>query len=98
MGVNGKDAMSAAETVIDRLNQRTRRGQRLMSELCEVVITAPDPDWLLEVTRQSGKRRAVCQRAQLSPCSFYIPLAGQNLRADRRAERPCIPASRVLPR
>jgi len=23
-----------------------------MSELCEVVITAPDPEWLLEITRQ----------------------------------------------
>jgi periplasmic divalent cation tolerance protein len=23
-----------------------------MSDLCEVVITAPDPDWLLDVTRQ----------------------------------------------
>ena len=23
-----------------------------MSELCEVVITAPDPDWLLEMTRE----------------------------------------------
>ena len=23
-----------------------------MSELCEVVITAPDPEWLLETTRQ----------------------------------------------
>src|SRR5580698_1873282 len=23
-----------------------------MSDLCEVVITAPDPEWLLEITRQ----------------------------------------------
>ena len=23
-----------------------------MTELCEVVITAPDPDWLLDLTRQ----------------------------------------------
>jgi len=34
---------------------RTRRSWSIMTDLCEVVITAPeapDPDWLLDLTRQ----------------------------------------------
>jgi len=42
------------------------KGYRLMTELCEVVITAPDPGWLKDLSR-----KLVEQRLCASAHNFY---------------------------
>ena len=40
-----------AEAVIEPTQPAQRAGITRMTELCEVVITAPDPEWLADLTR-----------------------------------------------
>ena len=43
-----------------------------MSELCEVVITAPDPDWLLDLTRELVNEGLCASVHNFAPVrSFY---------------------------
>jgi periplasmic divalent cation tolerance protein len=48
-------------------DQQRRNGIRPMSELCEVVITAPDPDWLRAFTRKLVEDRLCASVHNFAP-------------------------------
>ena len=51
-----------------------------MTELCEVVITAPDPDWLYTFARALVEE-GLAAGAQLHPGAVDLPMAGSGARA-----------------
>ena len=48
-----------------------------MTELCEVVVTAPDPDWLVEFTRQLVTERLAASGHNLAPVRSIYRWQGQ---------------------
>ena len=46
-----------------------------MTELCEVVITAPDPEWLISLTRELASRRTMRRCSQLRARALGLPMA-----------------------
>lgn len=48
-----------------------------MSDLCEVVITAPDPEWLLEITRQLVTEGLAASVHNFSPVRSIYRWQGQ---------------------
>ena len=68
-----------------------------MSELCEVVITAPDPEWLLEITRQLVSDGLCASAHNFTPVRSVYRWKGEVYEWTEGA-RPCTLASHVLPR
>ena len=54
-----------------------------MTELCEVVMTAPDPEWLKDFSRKLVEHATVRQRPQLRAGPVHLPMARRDLRAHR---------------
>lgn len=48
-----------------------------MSDLCEVVITAPDPDWLLAFTRQLVDQRLCSAAHNFTPITSVYRWQGE---------------------
>jgi hypothetical protein len=54
-----------------------------MTELCEVVITAPDPDWLYSFARKLVEDRLAASAHNFTPGAVDLPMAGPGIRAGR---------------
>lgn len=68
-----------------------------MTELCEVVITAPDPDWLRRFTRELVDRRLCASVHNFSPVHSIYRWQGEvhertEGRASLHTRRELIPA------
>ena len=62
-----------------------------MTELCEVVITAPDPGWLKDFSRKLVEQRLCASAHNFAPGPVHLPMARRDLRAHRGPGVPAHP-------
>ena len=60
-------------------------------EVCEVIITAPDPDWLVEFTRRLVTDRLCASGHNFAAHPHHLPLARPGPRQDRGPSCPAHP-------
>ena len=63
-----------------------------MTELCEVVITAPDPDWLMDFSRKLVEQRLCASAHNFAPVRSIYRWRGGTTSAPRAAY-PCTPGA-----